>query len=411
MTSGAISATDGMFPTSRDELIVAMPYEGEVRRALDELKIASSLVESCAPLGLAKLLLTRSRGDAKDSDPATTAAAQAHEYLDDVIGQLRDAFGERYGGWYPPIGKNRIIGQVLGVGEVTFGGSGNPRPAAPQWQPRGVRPGQGVTVGVLDTGITDASWLSGAWLAESADIFVPGEDPAPAHAGHATFVAGLVLNEAPGATIKVSQALDDTGEAHVWEVAKRIVEFGSSGIDILNLSFACYTKDGQPPMALATAIDRLDPDIVVVAAAGNHGHLEFKPTNDRPGRSSPAWPAALDDVVAVGAADKNRNMASFSPQGPWVDLLANGVDVTSTYFDGRVELPSTVPGASPSVAEFHGMASWSGTSFAAARVSGAIAAKTQPGRVSARAAYEEIRSDLYRDPPSPPNRPPFLDLD
>jgi hypothetical protein len=36
------------------------------------------------------------------------------------------------------------------------------------------------------------------------------------------------------------------------------------------------------------------------------------------------------------------------------------------------------------------MAKWSGTSFAAAAVSGAIAAATRPGRVSAREAVDQL---------------------
>jgi hypothetical protein len=47
-----------------------------------------------------------------------------------------------------------------------------------------------------------------------------------------------------------------------------------------------------------------------------------------------------------------------------------------------------------SVQPFTGYAAWSGTSFAAATVSGAIAARTVPGRVTAREALDQ----LLRDP-------------
>jgi subtilisin family serine protease len=159
-------------------------------------------------------------------------------------------------------------------------------------------------------------------------------------------------------------------------------------------------------LALATAIDRLDPDIVVVAAAGNHGDAGETPSredavpaeeNGRPrltaaDRRRPSWPAALDDVVAVGAADDQGVRASFTPQGvPWIDVVTHGVRVASTYLDGEVDVAIT-PG-SADVRRFEGCAEWSGTSFAAALVSGAIAARTKPGSVSARRAWQQILAE------------------
>src|SRR5206468_3690773 len=77
----------------------------------------------------------------------------------------------------------------------------------------------------------------------------------------------------PGATVDVRRVLDEHGQAESWTVANEIVRFGSSGLDVLNLSFVCYTEDGQPPLVLATAVDRLPSELVVVAAAGNHGDV------------------------------------------------------------------------------------------------------------------------------------------
>jgi subtilisin family serine protease len=87
-------------------------------------------------------------------------------------------------------------------------------------------------------------------------------------------------------------------------------------------------------------------------------------------------------VVAVGATDAKRKVPKWSPEPekwPWVNVLATGENVTSTYIDGKVALKEERK-------EFEGFATWSGTSFAAAKVSGAVAAETVPGRVSAAAA-------------------------
>ena len=96
------------------------------------------------------------------------------------------------------------------------------------------------------------------------------------------------------------------------------------------------------------------------------------------------WPAAFDEVVAVGATDGSK-LAPFSPRAPWVNLIAPGVDVESTYLTGEVKL-SSPPKGSPTATFSSGFAYWDGTSFAAANVSGAVAAKIRPGRRDARQA-------------------------
>jgi hypothetical protein len=195
------------------------------------------------------------------------------------------------------------------------------------------------------------------------------------------------LGQAPGATVDVRVGLDDAGQGNAWDAAEAIVDLSRSGVSVINLSFSCYTGDGQPPLALSRAIDRVNSDIVVVAAAGNHAALGLgeNPATSELARFAalPSWPAALDDVVAVGALDRHGAAADFSPERPWVDVAARGVDLRSTY-------PSHVE-AGPYSAHFgDGWAEWSGTSFSAALVSGAIAAGIDPGRLSA----PEVVGDL-----------------
>jgi membrane-anchored mycosin MYCP len=304
--------------------------------------------------------------------------------LGKIMWGLRSMFAVQYAGWQPELGKNRLVGFVHGVGEVWHGGGGIPGKASQGFKPspRAQGPGRGVRVGILDTRLYAHPWLAGAWVARYSDLLQNGTN-APVSAGHGTFVAGCVLGQAPGATVEVRRVLDQDGKADSWSVAREIVLLGRSGVDVLNLSFLCHTEDGQPPMVLSAAIDRLDPELVVVAAAGNHGDIP----DSQPGQQAnvtPSWPAALSKVVAVGASDTNGKRATFSPDAPWVDLLTLGVDVRSTYLES-VRIPSQ-----QKLATFGGFAKWSGTSFAAARVSGAIAAGSERGRRSGRAALDDI---------------------
>jgi membrane-anchored mycosin MYCP len=419
-------------PVSKpDEILVALSHLEQVETVLREANkdrngalvehpVRWEVVDRSEALGLARVRLADVRsaattlaafvtphldGHAVKAVPGVPAEGQEDDVTRVLVG-LRSYFASQYAGWMPILGKNRLLGHISGAGQgteggvISHGGGGAPSAVRAQLPARGDGPGQGVRVGLLDTRIAPEPWLAGGWTGLYKDVLPPAY-VYPQTSGHATFAAGLILGQAPAATLRVRQVLSEDGTADAWAVANDIVALGRSGIDVLNLSFVCYTADSQPPLALSTAIDRLDPDIVVVAAAGNHGDVDQRVqgcTEDD--ARTPAWPAALDDVVAVGASTRDGGVASFTPKDArWIDLLAPGVNVVSTYLTGRVQLDD---GLNPTL--FSGVAAWSGTSFAAALISGAIAARTSPGRVSAREAIGEIRGLAARTAQSaPPN--------
>ncbi|MQA93933.1 MAG: S8 family serine peptidase [Streptosporangiales bacterium] len=225
-------------------------------------------------------------------------------------------------------------------------------------------PGRTVTVAVLDTGIAPHPWWSGTdWFAEvsrdAADL--PDADldyRLDAQAGHGTFVAGLVLRAAPTARLIVARVLDADGVGDDLRLLRALG--GPPGrADVINMSFGGYTLDDGPSPLVARVVATLARHRAIVAAAGN----------DASGR--PYWPAALPEVIAVGALDAAGRPAAFTNRGRWVDTYAPGTDVTSTFltFDGP---RPAVRGIDPDA--FDGYAIWSGTSFAAAAISGAIAA-------------------------------------
>ncbi len=434
-----------------DQLVVALPDLGLVHSALQEAGVTWTEEDRHQKLGLALLRLTNLPTAMAALAPATAAEShgvgpgssgtgsagtgaahggRAGSELDALLVWIRARFSASYGNWIPTIGKNRVLAPVRGFPYVSGGGEGNPSVAADDqgnpyvsgggggnprasirdlWEPRDSHPGRGVRVAVLDTRLYPNSWLTGGYLATSHALLdkASATGPLPTAAeGHATFIAGLILHRAPGAQLDVRHVLDADALGSVWDAAKKMVDFTGSGVDVMNLSFGCYTENGDPPLVLARAISRISPEIVVVAAAGNHGGIDqaredaIVQKDYAPGLTSktPMWPAAFEDVVAVGAADSSGDRAPFSPNLPWVDVTAPGVDVQSTYLDGEVcldpagqdtsEGTSTTKTDAPRTAKFNGTARWSGTSFAAANVSGAIAAGTRPGRRTARAALE-----------------------
>lgn len=254
--------------------------------------------------------------------------------------------------------------------------------------------GVDVGVGVVDTAVDDTHpWFAGLVHGDRAD-HVDGLLSNNYKAGHATFVAGLVLQQAPAANVTVRGVLDATGRAPtetVIQEALRLVQRrkinGTHEINILNLSLGCYGSDAERTQfnQLFAAMWAENPDLVVVVAAGNK----------RSGELRPFYPAVLADhsrLVAVGAAADlaGTQWAEFSNQGPYVTFRVGGVDLLSTFL--RFMTESGNPEGR--------WATWAGTSFSTAVVSGLIAARMAPGlelpRKSGRQAVAELLGNVPR---------------
>jgi membrane-anchored mycosin MYCP len=327
----------------------------------------------------------------EDSLPGMTAALHEHppsvEPVQAIVRELRKAIAEDNGGWLPEFSTNHTMHGVVGFPQSKPLAFGSPEPLSALTSGPTLAPdtslGRGVRVGVLDTKVALHPDLAGHFRTDPSRVLAQGNETHEAWEGHATFVAGLIARQAPAATIIVKSVLLRDGRATVWETARAIVDLDAEHLDVLNLSLGCRTTDGLPPLVLRRAIDRVRRRCVVVASAGNHGQTDYC--------CRPTWPAALPGVIAVGALagpPPSQELADFSPKLPWVDVLAQGFAVESTYLHGDVTVLDDAGAEVPK--HFDGFARWSGTSFAAATVTGAIAAGTVPGKISARRALTEL---------------------
>ncbi|MEV4758428.1 S8 family serine peptidase [Micromonospora sp. NPDC049559] len=281
---------------------------------------------------------------------------------------------------------------VVGYGNIMGNPGGPPRAAGalPAPDPARLGEGAGVTVGVCDTGIwrlaagRHPQWLGGSYLPQpdDEDALYLGGDVLALQGGHGTFVAGVVRQAAPGVRFDPEQALNPTGVGDEESLVRALGGLAAP-VPIVNLSLGCLTQDDVPPLPLVNALAARPAGSVVVAAAGNTG------------TSRPTWPAALPDVLAVAAVESGPTgylPAPYSGFGSWVDACAVGERV-STYVDGRLLLPGEP------VQQFLGFAAWAGTSFAAAHVSGRLAALMTSAGVDA----ETARLSLLGVPPWHPD--------
>lgn len=260
---------------------------------------------------------------------------------------------------------------------------------------------EAVSVAVIDTGVTDQPRDDG-WLRNVTSSgrlngqTVSGVDPLEGighggfldfAAGHGTFAAGVVAQVAPKASLLAYRALDSDGIGSEVDIACAMVDAAARGASIINLSLGTETLDDQPLLAIEVALDiiaRKSPDVLVVAAAGNTG------------RSRPVFPAASRRVVAVAGLDAAMTPAAWSTRGWWVDCSGVGQGVVSTYVQGK-ESPELDPHPD-TWDERDPWAVWTGTSFAAPQVSGAVARVCGQTGLSPRVALGRLLDSRPRIP-------------
>jgi len=240
-----------------------------------------------------------------------------------------------------------------------------PLPERP-WPLRRLRPdrvwpvtrGAGVTVAVIDSGVSDQHPVLADRLVAGLDLVDSSGDGTCDNVGHGTMIAGIIAGRpteasgfhgiAPDAQIMPIRVLADRersfDEENPRNIARAIEYAVDNGAGVINLSLTT-----APIPELEEAVKyAIDHDVVMVAAAGNEGSSQ---------PDAKGFPAAYDGVLAVAGIDENGDHVTTSTAGDYVDVAAPGL---------RIEGPA--PQGGGYLVEPDG-----GTSFAAGYVSGVAA--------------------------------------
>lgn len=227
--------------------------------------------------------------------------------------------------------------------------------------------GAGVTVAVLDTGVSpDAPDLPSGVVTTGPDYTLGADPPGyqPPHM-HGTYIASIIAGrgDGPGDSagiigvapqshiLSVRVILDDgepgmaaynTKRRYADAIGKGIYYAVEHGAQVINMSLGSQQPSAYLRTAVAYAISK---GVVVVASAGNSGTSS--------GFAPYIYPASFSGVIAVAAVTASGQRASFSEQNASVVLAAPGVGVMGDGPDGDF---LDAEGTSPSAAIVSGVA-------------------------------------------------------
>lgn len=191
--------------------------------------------------------------------------------------------------------------------------------------------GQGVKVGVIDSGIHNSHEEFGSRLKQhlsmtGSSAAAATEDPN----GHGTHVSGIVaasLNNgkggagiAPEADLYVYGVTDADGGVYSAAVLRALNRAVSDKVDVVNLSLGGGVYDGNEDTAIQGAYQA---GIAIFAAAGNEA------------TSGVSYPASFDNVCSVAALQEDGKKAPYSNYNNSVDLAFPGSNIYSTYKAGN----------------------------------------------------------------------------
>ena len=271
--------------------------------------------------------------------------------------------------------------------------------------------GNSAPIAVLDSGVdTGHPDLAGRLL--PGWNFVTNSSNVADTLGHGTAVTGVlgaITNNGTGVAAGVWQnpilplvVIDSNSVAQYSNIAAAIQYAADHGARVISISVGGTASS----FVLQNAVNYAwNAGAVVVAAAMNNSN------------STPNYPAACTNAIAVSATDENDNLASYSDYGNWITLSAPGSDIWTTIVGGGYQPWSGTSLATPVVASVAALALAANPSLSAQQLVTLMEQNADDlgsagydtsygwGRVNAYRTVVAARGGIVTPPPPPPPPP------
>ena len=184
-------------------------------------------------------------------------------------------------------------------------------------QPKAVGASDRVVVGLIDTAIQKQGGKMDGFLLDPISV-VEGAKPTANMPTHATAMwetilrgLSIMLDGETASKVRVLpvDVYGDRVNSSTFDVANGIYRAINAGAMIINLSLG---TDGDTPLLHQVIKSGHDQGVVFFAAAGN------EPV------TTPTYPAAYTEPVAVTAGDQQGRISSYANRGSFIDAIAPG---------------------------------------------------------------------------------------
>ncbi|HDS09061.1 MAG TPA: T9SS type A sorting domain-containing protein [Firmicutes bacterium] len=183
-----------------------------------------------------------------------------------------------------------------------------------------------IIIAVLDTGVELTHPDLAANIYSSGYDSINGDYDASDDEGHGTHVAGIIAavtnnsygvsGVAPDCSILPVKVLNSSGAGDAYSLAAGLNYATSQNVHVINMSLGwpvnngvAYDPGGPMPNAIQKAYAN---NIAMFASSGNDGEPAV------------GYPAAYDQVISVGAVNKNDMKTNYSNWGSNLDIVAPG---------------------------------------------------------------------------------------
>jgi subtilisin family serine protease len=183
--------------------------------------------------------------------------------------------------------------------------------------------GDGATICVIDSGVsTDNGDIDEDKIIGKYNVLNNNDDVTDT-LGHGTFVTGIIGAEtnnkkalsgiADKAELIEIKAFDSSQSTNLSAIISALNKASQYDVDVVNMSLGAQGITGAEKTLFENAINKLvKKGVIVVAAVGNDGTATL------------SYPAALDNVIGVGAVATNKEICYFSQRNKSVFVVAPG---------------------------------------------------------------------------------------